>query len=95
MDQVLSGMKGVVCHLDDIIISSGGITEHTKTLDEVMNQLEQYGVQAKRNKCSFMVDNVTYLGHIISSEGIHPTKEKIEAIAQAKVPQNVDNCVLL
>ena len=90
MDQILSGMKGVVCYLDDILISSGGIEEHTKTLDEVMNRLKQYGVKAIRNKCSFMVDNVTYLRHIISSKGIHPTNEKIEAIAQARVPQNVD-----
>ena len=36
-----------------------------------------------------MVSSVTYLGHRIDAEGIHPTQEKVEAILNAKTPGNV------
>ena len=89
MDKVLSGMKGVVCFLDDILISSKDEEEHLKVLDDVLSRLDNHGIKANRSKCYFMVSSVTYLGHRIDAEGIHPTQEKVEAILNAKTPGNV------
>ena len=38
-----------------------------------------------------MVSSVTYLGHRIDAEGIHPTREKVEAILNANTPGNVSD----
>ena len=92
MDQVLGGMQsqGVCCYLDDILISSRNEEEHVQTLNEVLKRLGEYGIKAKKEKCSFMVPRVVYLGHEIDGNGVHPTKEKIEGISEAKRPENVD-----
>ncbi|XP_030850078.1 uncharacterized protein LOC115927898 [Strongylocentrotus purpuratus] len=90
MDRILGGMKGVFCYLDDILISSENEEDHIKTLNEVLGRLEEYGVKAKKEKCSFMVSRVIYLGHEIDSKGVHPTKEKVEGICDAKRPENKD-----
>ncbi|XP_030838252.1 uncharacterized protein K02A2.6-like [Strongylocentrotus purpuratus] len=90
MDRILGGMKGVCCYLDDILISSENEEDHIKTLNEVLGRLQEYGVKAKKEKCSFMVSRVIYLGHEIDSKGVHPTKEKVEGICDAKRPENKD-----
>ena len=43
----------------------------------------------KSKKCFFMLPSVEHLGHNISAEGLRPTKEKVQAIVEALVPQNV------
>ena len=43
----------------------------------------------KKSKCSFMNDSVEYLGHIIDSEGMKATPEKIAAIERAPMPKNI------
>ena len=89
MDKVLSEMKGVVCFLDDILISSKDEEKHLKVLPDVLSRLDNHGIKANRSKCYFTVSSVTYLGHRIDAEGIHPTQEKVEAILNAKTPGNV------
>lgn len=92
MDQVLSGMKGVVCYLDDIFISSGTKEEHIQTLNEVMDRLDKYGVKARRNKCSFMVGDVIYLGHVLNSEGIHQLRRRLKQSHKPKFPKMWTSC---
>ena len=36
-----------------------------------------------------MLPKITYLGHDIDATGIHPTQEKIRAIKEAPIPENV------
>ena len=63
--------------------------EHLKVHDDVLSRLDNHGIKANRSKCYFMVSSVTYLGHRIDAEGIHPTQEQVEAILNAKTPGNV------
>ena len=63
--------------------------EHIKSLDTVLSRLEDAGLRLKKQKCSFMLDSVEYLGHRISAEGLRPTKEKVRAVIDAPPPQDV------
>lgn len=54
-----------------------------------MSRLEKYNVRVKQSKCQFMTNQVEYLGHIVDSEGLHPTREKVKAIVNAPSPTNV------
>lgn len=43
----------------------------------------------KQSKCTFAIDKVTYLGHIILAEGVSTDPEKIQAVLDWKEPDNV------
>ncbi|XP_033126304.1 uncharacterized protein K02A2.6-like [Anneissia japonica] len=89
MDQILQGIPGVECYLDDILISAPSESEHWVRLNQVFQRLEKYGVRVKKQKCEIGKPSVVYLGHKIDGNGIHPTSDKVEAIAQASSPTNI------
>ena len=60
-----------------------------QSLEEVLKRLNQAGLRAKKNKCLFMASSVSYLGHKIDAEGLHPLPDKLEAIKSAPTPTNV------
>ena len=51
--------------------------------------LKSAGLRLKKEKCSFMTDSVTFLGHKIDAQGLHPIPDKIEGIKEAPSPKNV------
>uniref|UniRef100_A0A8C9TGR2 Gypsy retrotransposon integrase-like protein 1 n=1 Tax=Scleropages formosus TaxID=113540 RepID=A0A8C9TGR2_SCLFO len=88
MDQVLQGMDGVICCLD-ILITGSDTEKHMTALEGVLKRLQAYNLRVRREKCSFFQSSVSYLGHVIDMEGIHPMKEKTDAVERAAVPTNV------
>ena len=51
--------------------------------------MEDAGMLLKKDKCCFMTKSVSYLGHIIDAEELHPTEEKLQAIRDAPSPNNL------
>ncbi len=51
MDQILQGIPGVICYIDDILVVGATCEEHLKRLEEVLKRLKSYGLKVKRNKC--------------------------------------------
>ena len=88
MDNILQGIPGVVVYLDDILVTAPTVEEHLKSLETVLGRLLKAGLHIKRNKCTFMSPSVTYLGHQIDAEGLHPLPEKVRAITEAPCPTN-------
>ena len=60
-----------------------------KNLNEVLSRLEKHGFRLKQEKCTFLAHSVEYLGHRIDKEGISALPRKVEAIANAPQPTNV------
>nr|XP_055061179.1 uncharacterized protein K02A2.6-like [Misgurnus anguillicaudatus] len=89
MDQILQGMEGVICYLDDILITGKDTKQHMENLEEVLKRLQASNLRVRREKCLFFQSSVSYLGHVIDSDGIHPMKEKTDAIKKAAIPENV------
>ena len=89
MDQVLQGIPGVQCYLDDIIVTGRTREEHLKALDKVLGRLEEHGLKANREKCKFLQNSVEYLGHVITAEGLHQSPKKVQAMTGLPSPQNV------
>ena len=54
MDSILTGLPHVACYIDGILITGRNDSEHLKNLEKVLARLEEYGVKAKRDKCSFL-----------------------------------------
>ena len=54
--------------------------KHLKTLDRVFDRLKKAGLRVRRDECEFMIDSVTYLGHQIDPDGLHPLSDKVQAV---------------
>ncbi|CAL9701112.1 unnamed protein product [Knipowitschia caucasica] len=89
MDQVLQGIPGTQCYLDDIIVTGANDNEHLENLHKVLQRLQDYGLRARRDKCEFFKPCITYCGHTIDAQGLHKCKEKINAVMKAPQPQDV------
>ena len=89
IEQILRDVPGVVAYLDDILISSRSKEEHRQTLDVVLSRLEKPGLKVRPEECTFLVQSVEYLGHIVDKDGIRPTPAKVRAIRSVPEPQSV------
>lgn len=89
MENILRGMPGVLCYLDDILVAGSNEDEHSKRLHEVLQKLQDAGLRLQPNKCSFGVKNITYLGFAIDENGLKPTEDKLRAIKEAPEPKDV------
>lgn len=87
MDTILQGLPGVICYIDDILVTGSTDEEHLKRLGEVFKRLEYHGIRLKRSKCFFLQESVEYLGHLIDSKGVRPTSAKVNAIVNAPRPK--------
>ena len=61
-----------------VLITGSSIDEHLNTLDKVFQKLQDAGLQLKQSKCVFLAPSVTYLGHRIDAQGLHPVEEKVK-----------------
>ena len=89
MDNLLAGIPGVVVYLDDILVTGTTEKEHLRSLEEVLRRLDKSGLRARKSKCLFMAPSVSYLGHKIDAEGLHPLPDKLQAVKAAPTPRNV------
>ena len=89
LDRVLRDILSVGVYLDDILITGASDEEHLETLERVLDRLEKAGLRLKRDKCVLMAPSVVYLGHTIDQDGLHPTKEKVRAILDARPSQQL------
>ena len=88
MTQVLQGIPGMVYFIDDILITGYTRQEHESNLRQVLSRLQQYGLRLNKVKCHFFQEELEFLGHIISREGVRPTDSRIKAIQKAPAPTN-------
>ena len=89
MESVLLGLPMVCVYIDDIIVSGKTPEEHLHNLNEVLHRLESAGLRLKREKCSFYLPEIDYLGHTISAKGLRPSLAKVRAITEVSQPTNV------
>jgi len=83
MDFVLCGLLYVTClvYIDDIIVFGRTFDEHLVRLREVFGRIRTANLKIRSpSKCSFFQRTVSFLGHVISENGIAMQPEKIEAI---------------
>ncbi|KAL4016925.1 hypothetical protein IC575_024596 [Cucumis melo] len=70
----------VIVFIDDILIYSKTEAEHEEHLHQVLETLRANKLYAKFSKCEFWLRKVTFLGHVVSSEGVSVDPAKIEAV---------------
>uniref|UniRef100_A0A8C5MY14 ribonuclease H n=1 Tax=Leptobrachium leishanense TaxID=445787 RepID=A0A8C5MY14_9ANUR len=79
----------VLVYLDDIIVFGKTLEEHEQRLEKVLKRLHEEGLKLSLEKCQFCLPSVTYLGHVVSAEGVSTDPRKLEAVASWPRPRNV------
>ena len=62
--------------------------QHDKALIDVLDRIRESGLKLNEKKCCIGVTETTFLGHVITAEGIKPDPRKIEAIINMPTPSN-------
>ena len=91
MEIVLTGLArdGCMVYLDDVLVIGRTFDEHNKNLTKVLERLRSAGLTLKPTKCKFAQLQVSYLGHVISEEGVQTDPAKLQAVKEFPVPTNV------
>ena len=87
MDTILQGLSGVMCYIDDILISTSDERSHLDVPGEVLARLEKHGFRLKQEKCQFLMSSFVYLGHQVDASGIRPMPEKSDAVIKWSTPK--------
>ena len=86
---LLSGIPGVTCYLDDIMIASKSHSDHIKSLEAVLIRLRRCNLKIKPSKAFIAMPRLAYLGFEVDANGVHPQPRKLEAINNLLPPTNV------
>ena len=79
----------VIVFLDDVLIYSKSKEAHEKHVRTVLETLRDNQLYAKRSKCDFFKEEISFLGHVINKDGIKMEQSKVDAVKQWPQPQNV------
>ena len=94
LQQALSGLKGVECVADDIIVYGVGDTRadaeknHDQRLRALLHRCREKHIRLNSKKCVLKTTSITFLGHIVSDQGLRPDPKKIQAILELPNPTN-------
>jgi hypothetical protein len=81
--------KFVVVFIDDILIYSKNEEEHAKHLRIVLTRLREHQLYAKFSKCAFWLEEIQFLGHVLSAKGIVVDPSKVKDILEWNSPTTV------
>jgi len=78
-----------VVYLDDILIYSDNDEEHIQHVRLVLKALQEHGLYVKLEKCEFHVQEITFLGFVITPNGIHMDSDHIATVTEWPVPRSI------
>lgn len=91
MEVILSGLHWETCllYIDDVIIFADSFEQHLERLSEVLSRLQTAGLKLSPQKCQLFKKQVSFLGHVVSEQGISTDPAKIRAVEQWLAPTDV------
>ncbi|KAG8188735.1 hypothetical protein JTE90_023080 [Oedothorax gibbosus] len=89
MHEIFRGLPFCYVYLDDILCFSADPEEHKPHLHTIFHCLQAHGLKLNISKCEFGVPELTFLGHLVTSQGLKPLPEKVDAVLQYKLPETI------
>lgn len=86
MSQLVEGLDGMVCQMDDILVYVETQIQHDTRLEAVLRRLEKASVTLKGGKCEF---SIKFLGQIIDGARVKADPDKVEAVSIMEAPTDV------
>ena len=89
MEQVLGSLNGlgVLVYIDDVLIYAETLEQRIEILSTVLKLLTNAGLKCKASKCSHFTQTISYLGRVVSKDGINPDPAKLDKIKQWPKPK--------
>ena len=88
--ELLGDIDGTKAYIDDIlVVQKGTFDEHLQQLDEIFRRCQKTGLKMNAEKCMFGLNEIDYLGYIVTPQGVKPNPKKIQAIKALERPQTV------
>ena len=98
MQNCLGELNLIYCliYLDDIVIFLHTAEEHLHHLCVVFDQFREHSLKLNPLKCNFLREEITYLAHQVSKDGVWPSNSNLKAITECTPPQTyTDVCAFL
>ena len=90
MSSLMDGLEFVQCYLDDLLtITKDSFADHISKLELVLEQISWAGLHINIEKSSFGMEELKYLGYLLTPKGICPIAKKVEAILWLEPPKTV------
>ena len=86
MDELLSGLPGVVSIADDLVVYGADKAEHDRHLHLLLQRARAKQLVLNAAKCTIGASEVPFFGNIYSAEGVRPDPEKVQAIRDFTPP---------
>lgn len=88
MEQIFGGYPCAII-VDDILIGGKDIEEHDANLRKVLNRAREVKLRLNPLKCKFRLNQVSYVGHVFTAQGLKADPSKTKAISDMPVPKDV------
>ena len=79
----------VVVFIDDILVYSKSRKEHERHLSIVLQTLRDKQLYAKLKKCELWLDKVSFLGHVVTKDGISVDPGKVDVVSNWRTPNTM------
>ncbi|KAK3509956.1 hypothetical protein QTP70_023785, partial [Hemibagrus guttatus] len=70
-------------YIDDILIYSTSLEDHVCHVRMVLSHLLQHNLYVKFEKCKFHCKTITFLGYVLSQEGVEMDQAKVQAVTKS------------
>ena len=81
----IQDIDGTKAYIDDIlVVKRGSFDEHLAQLDEIFRRCQKANIKMNALKCRFGLNEIDYLGYIVTPDGLRPNPKKIQAIQELK-----------
>ena len=90
MDEILSDLDYLFVYMDDVLVASRSMEEHTEHFRELFRRLAAHDLVVSPGKCQFGKTHIEFLGHTVTKEGVWPLPLKVAAVAEYPAPSTQD-----
>ena len=88
MTEILEGLEGCANAQDDIVVWGDTKDNHDRRLKNVLSRIHFSGLKLNRSRCIFGSNQITYLGQLLTSEGVKADPRKVSAILDMPAREN-------
>ena len=88
ISNILCGIENAENCQDDIIVWGKDVHSYNETLKNAFENIRSHGLKLNKSKCQIAVNELVFLGHVISRDGIKADPKKVHATSNLPQPTN-------
>ncbi|GBG88122.1 hypothetical protein CBR_g46611 [Chara braunii] len=79
----------VIVYMDDILVYSSSYEGHVQHIEWTLHALRDVGFKVALEKCQFFLTTISFLGHVVTDQGLIPEPQKVAVVRDAPVPTTI------